>query len=504
MPPPARTLLARASPLVLARIASAGITFVIPLVLVRVFAPAEYGTYKQLLLVSQTVYYLLPMGVAQSLYYFVPRASSPRPYLSQALLFLAVAGLAGAGLLALGGGLLAGLLHNPALASAAPLLAVYTAALLGAAPLEVAWTARGRTGIAAACYLGSDLIKALAMTAPALLGLGLEGVLKGLAAFAVLRLLATWISHWRGKGPAIERAALRAQLGYALPVGGAVALLVPQQALHPYLVSAGLDVAAFAVYAVGTFQAPIFDMLYAPTSEMLMVRLAELERAGKLSEGVAVFREAVHKLALFFVPACAFLIAFAPEVVSALFTDKYRVAVPVFRVSALGGLLACLPVDGALRARGETRHLLLASAVKIAATVPLALWGVARFGMMGGVGSWLAAELIGKSTLALRLPRALSTPAGRLLPWAGLARAAAAAAVATGATLVVRAAVPDVPHAFVRLFGLGAVFGLAALATLVAVGDVRRPSASWLMWLDRWRAWRLALWTPRADRRIAR
>ena len=43
------------------------------------------------------------------------------------------------------------------------LLAVYTAALVAASPLETAWTARGRTGLAAAFYLGSDVVKAAAM-----------------------------------------------------------------------------------------------------------------------------------------------------------------------------------------------------------------------------------------------------------------------------------------------------------------------------------------------------
>ncbi|MGC4121844.1 MAG: oligosaccharide flippase family protein [Myxococcales bacterium] len=469
--------MARASPLVLARAVSALATFAIPLVLVRAFCPAEYGTYKQLILASQTLYYLLPFGAAQSLYYFVPRTGpeSRRPYLVQALGFLALAGLAAAALLLALGPQLAGWLNNPALAPRVPYLALYTAALIAASPLETAWTARGRTGVAAVFYLGSDVLKALAMVVPALAGLGLEGVLWGLCAFAALRAGATWVCHLRGAGPAFDRAALRTQVAYALPIGASVALLVPQQALHPYLVSAGVDAATFALYAVGTFQLPVFDMLYAPTSELLMVRLAELDREGRPEEGAAAFRESVHKLALFFVPAFVFLVAFAPEIVTALFTARYLPAVPAFRVSAVGGLLACLPLDGALRARGQTRHLLAASAVKVAATVPLALWGVSRFGMMGGVGSWLAAEIIGKGVLALKVPKALGTPAHRLVPWAALLRASVVAGVACLGTLAVRAKVTEIPHVLLRLSGLAAVFGLLVLAGLVALREARLP-----------------------------
>ena len=69
-------------------------TFFIPLVLARIFDPAQFGTYKQLFLIWGTVYYIAQVGMASSLYYFLPRA--PRmagSYVANSLLFLAAAGL---------------------------------------------------------------------------------------------------------------------------------------------------------------------------------------------------------------------------------------------------------------------------------------------------------------------------------------------------------------------------------------------------------------------------
>ena len=62
----------------LARLASAALTLFIPLVLARMMPQADYGTYKLLFLVSMTATAVLPLGVAQSLYFFVPRAREPR------------------------------------------------------------------------------------------------------------------------------------------------------------------------------------------------------------------------------------------------------------------------------------------------------------------------------------------------------------------------------------------------------------------------------------------
>lgn len=469
--PPGRSLMARARPLVVARTASAAISFVIPLALARVFLPDDYGAYKQLILIAQTLYYLLPFGMSQSLYYFIPRSRAPRPYLVQVLAYLAGAGALAMAALLLGGALIARGLNNPALVGYLPYLSVYVFGLIGSMPLEIALTAQGRTGRAAIAYVVSDLAKAAAMTLPGLVGFGLQGVVQGMALFALLRLLACWALHLRGSpGPLFERAALKAQLKFALPFGAAVALAVPQQAFHQWVVSSNLSPALFAVYAVGVFQVPLFDLLYAPTSEILMVRVAELEREGRVREAAAVFREAVLKLSYAFVPLTLLLMAAAPEVIGALFTSRYLEAAPIFRVAVAAGILACLPIEGALRARGQTKHIFLSFALKAVVTVPLALYGVARFGMLGGIGSWLAAEAIGKAALFARLPRALGTKARELLPWRGLLRPALAAAAALVGVYGVRALAPASLHLFVVLGLATMAYGFIYLGALAALG----------------------------------
>ena len=48
------------------------VAFAIPLVLARVFDQTEFGTYKQLFLIYATLFGLAQLGMAESLYYFVP------------------------------------------------------------------------------------------------------------------------------------------------------------------------------------------------------------------------------------------------------------------------------------------------------------------------------------------------------------------------------------------------------------------------------------------------
>jgi O-antigen/teichoic acid export membrane protein len=198
------------------------------------------------------------------------------------------------------------------------------------------------------------------------------------------------------------------------------------------------------MYRVGCFQLPVVDLLYTPTSEVLMVRLGELDKQGRPEEGVRAFREAAGKLAFVFLPFAAFLFAAAPEFIGALFGAKFLQAVPIFRVSVLGVVLAILPMDGVLRARGHTRAIFVSYLLKAVATVPLVWFGVRHFGMMGGVISWALAEVVGKCALLVRVPAALSTAEHPLrirdvIPWGELGKASLAALAAGVGVFLLRA-----------------------------------------------------------------
>ena len=67
--------------------------FALPLILTRLLPQAQFGTYKQIWLMVTTAYFMLQLGLAQSLYYFVPRKDGrARVWLTQASLSLVTLG----------------------------------------------------------------------------------------------------------------------------------------------------------------------------------------------------------------------------------------------------------------------------------------------------------------------------------------------------------------------------------------------------------------------------
>lgn len=95
--------------------------FCMPIILVRIFDQVQFGTYRQLFLIYGTLFGIVQLGMAESLFYFLPRAvRGGGSYVVNSILVLAAAGLACLVLLTTAGETIAGWMSNPGLAPLIP------------------------------------------------------------------------------------------------------------------------------------------------------------------------------------------------------------------------------------------------------------------------------------------------------------------------------------------------------------------------------------------------
>jgi O-antigen/teichoic acid export membrane protein len=466
----ADSILTRARPLLVARLAAAVLALAVPMVLARVLLPAAYGTFKQAWLVSQTVALMLPMGLTQSLYYFVPREPRDRDrYVAQTVWAHGVLGLLSAGLVLSARGFLARHFQNPELDALLGWVAAFAGLLVAGSPLDIAWNASGRIGAAALARLATEVVRSLALVGGAVATGTVRGALVGMTLATGARAVAN-VALLAGRHPARGSAALlRRQIAYALPFGLAFLLVVPQQQFHQYAVSAAVSAAAFAVYSVGTFQLPIVDVLYSPISELLQIGLADADGAGlPRKAGQRLFHEAVSQLAFAFLPLAGLLLVVAPALIELVFSARYLSAVPIFRLSVVPIVLATLPLDGVMRARAQNRFVLVLSAAKLAVTAPLVLGGLARGGPLGAFAGWVGAELLARAAMLVRAATLFDAPVRRVLPVRVLARLGAATAFAMPPSWLALHAVPG--PLLARLVAAGLAFAAAYLGLSWARG----------------------------------
>lgn len=449
------------------------VAFAIPIVLVRAFDQRDFGTYKQLFLIYTTLYAIAQVGLAESLYYFLPAASlHAGRYVTNAVLGLALAGaLCLAGLWALRTSI-GHWLNNPALGAYLPLLGLYLLFMLAAAVLEIGMTSRKRHLHAFGAYASSDMLRAALSITPVLLFGGLTALMVGSVIFAMLRFGATLL-YMRREFPGELRpdtALLRKQLAYAVPFAIAILIDSAQQNLHMYAVSYHYDAATFAIYAVGCLQVPMVDFMMTSTSSVMMVRMREQLHAGDHAAVLELWNDTTRKLALVFIPLVGVLLVCADKLIDLLFTSRYDASAPLFMVWSLSILLTALMTDSILRVYAETRFLICMNLVKLLFIACTITWALSAFGLMGAVLSTLGAMLVSKLIALTRARTLLQSGMARLLPWKALANGAAIGALAAVPALLVKALLP-LPDVAALLI-TGSAYGITYLGLLWLFGPL--------------------------------
>jgi O-antigen/teichoic acid export membrane protein len=423
------------------------VTLWLPLVLVRLLTPEAFGGYKQFFLVVQTCLVVGQLGFTQSLYYFLPRGEDRGAYLSQAVLALGAIGVTFGLALYLGAAGLSALLASPVLQEARTPLALTVAAMLAAAPLEVALVGQQRLVGAAVAASVSDAMRAAALVLAALF-LGQPTIFWAATAIAWLRVAALGTLFVRSVLPLTwpGPATWRAQVALAVPFAGAGLLSLGQRYFGQYAVSAAFDPATFAIFTTASFHLFVVDVIFNPIGDVLTVRLGALlgEGSDRRGEALREWHRAVGRLATLLLPVTGASLALGSLVIPLLFTPAYAAAVPLFLLVSLQIPLWLLPVDAVLWASGKSRYLLFAGVVR---TIGLAVGIVVGIHFLGPAGALVATLAVeaGVRTMVLRKAAGLlGVPVGRMvegptLAWLGLAAALAGVTARLASTLPVPA-----------------------------------------------------------------
>ena len=455
-------------------------TFFIPVVLARALDPAQFGTYKQVFLVYSTLYLIAQLGMAESLFYFLPRDPRGAGRLAaNSVAFLAAAG-AGAGLvLAAGASAVSGWFGNPAHVVGLRLAGIFLFLTMAAAPLEIILISRGRHSAAALSYFLSDALRAFCLIAPGLLFRDIAWILAGAIAFGLARLGALiGVLGWEfGGGLRPNPVLLGRQLAYALPFGSAVLVEILQGQLHQYAVSIRYDAATFAVYAVGCLQIPFVEFVAGPACNLMMVEMGEKLGAGDRRGALAAWHETTVRIALIVVPAVAALLIGGRELILLLFSERYAASVPTFLVWSTALLPGVLQTDGVLRAFAQTRFLFLMNLLKLALIAATIGWLLSAFGLPGAALATICALAAGKAAALLRIARLFGVGLREILPWRALGGILSAAAVAGLPALLLKGGVrlPILPMLLAVLACYGAAYAALLGPLRIFARAVRQP-----------------------------
>lgn len=463
------SLTKRAFWLMFAKTLGFAFTFILPPLLVRRLTQTEYGLFKQVFLVVGTAVTLLPLGFGMSAYYFLPREDERRraQVVLNVLVFSALVGGLGCLALVLFPGVLGHIFQDATLVEYGPLVGIVIFFWVVSSFLETAAVANQETRLSTAFIICAQLTKTLFMLA-ALLAFGtlralvyaslLQGIVQTVILLAYLR--SRFPHFWRG----FEWGMLRTQLAYAMPLGFAGLLFTVQTDLHNYFVSHRFSAAEFAIYSVGCLELPLVSLLRESINSVMLPRVSLLQREGETREIVELTARLMRKLAFFFFAAYAFFMVAGRDFIAFLFTPAYLSSWPIFALNLTLLPFSIIVLDPIMRAYAEHRYFLLRVRAVMLFVLAAGLWfGVARFGLLGAVGTIVLVSVVERLATAAKVWRVLGVSRRDVPLFKDVLKIAVAAVAAGAVAALVRALMPGVKP-FFALAATGVAFGAVYLA----------------------------------------
>ena len=452
------------------------LSFIAPLLLVRLLNQTEFGLYKQVFQILMTATSALNLQVASTAYYFMPRAPEKKLQVTiNVLTFYGVIGSLVAALFILYPDCALLVFKSEDLPAYMPLLGVTILLWLISSNLEVIPLALGDVRSSSGFIVISQLTKSALTISAALAFHSVRAMICAAIIQGLLQisLLVIYIRRRFGSfHGAFDRMLFKEQIGNAIPYGIGSFAQTAQADLHNYVVSRFFPPAGFAIYSVGLFQLPLLGLLTTSFGNALIPEISRLAAAGDQRSIIPVWLNAVRKLALVIVPGCALMFVLRYEIITLLFTSDYIEAAPLFGIYLFCALLPMTLTGSLIRAHEEFKYFRLKLHLTLLPVTFGALYvGIHLAGLTGATFALVALQTLEATVVLIAVGRRLGFVVSDLRH---LTPALWTAIAATTAGIV--AYMTKVPltntHTLIRMIICAIMFGLVYVIASYVMGAV--------------------------------
>jgi O-antigen/teichoic acid export membrane protein len=448
--------------LLFANAAGLGLWLLATVVIVRLLPVETYGTYRQLLLLHESLSVFFVLGMNTGVAYFTPRLEE-KYWLGFLALITAV--LTGSGLimglvLYLGRSFISASFSNPSLEFGLRYFWLYPVFAIPGNVIGSYLIATGKVRAAAFGVLFVAVTAILAVLLPAVFRLdigALAGVLAGASAVQFLVLLGLAVHLHRRNGFQWPSRMVKSLGAYTLPLIGVTAVIAVANRMDSYFVSLSLGPGQFAVYSVGARAVPFLSIFVGTAVQITLPMLSERFGRADHKAAIEIWHRVIKMLLLVLLPLVGLIAVAARSIIVLLYTETYAMAVAPFLVYLFMAPLAGFIFWEVLQAAGKTRDLLPAEFLRVG--ILICAFTAIRGGHLGLAGPAIALLLADYGQafyMLLRVRKIFNLPLVDILPWKYIGKLLVGTGVATAVALTILR--PQISFGVLGLIGVAAVF----------------------------------------------
>lgn len=326
--------------LILSRFLSRFGTIIAGMILVRCFSKADYGSFFQMHLVTNTLVILVVWSIPSSIFYFAPQLKKEhvKGYISQCLLLLLGLGGIAAFAIYLFRNEIFSLINNLALVNYVILVAIILMGKVITEATEPIFITTGRAMFSGYVNVGYIIVLITIYFLLWQLGFGLRAIFITLASCLGLKFLVTLIYVFKLPGRLFTISSPVSpsdRVKYSVPLGlGRITRLVSKR-MDQFIIAGFYSPSDFAIYNRGAMELPIISVIIQNISNVLLPNFVSLRKEGRLTDIIDIWHKAIKKVIIVGTGVFLFFLIFSKEFMVVFFTEKYLASTPIFQIYLL-------------------------------------------------------------------------------------------------------------------------------------------------------------------------
>lgn len=353
----------------------------------RYLSTTEYGTYRQVLLIANTINLILLLGMNETISYnyrIIEKVKRDQLITNMIVIKLMVI-LPVVALLLLSGNTLGQFLNNSRLNDYMPIIAALTFIYTLESLLDSLFLSAGQAVLLGKLQIVSYTIHYLIAVAIILLSqnelyliieIAIFELIKSVVFFGIIlkkesfRLNFDWIY-------------LKELVRFSFPMGISLIMITLNVYVDQLIISSRFPPEAYAIYNNGAMNIPIVQLLTVTVGSVIFPRLSKETKEKSFMDGLSIWRNAATNTALILITFMWLFMIFAEGYVSFIFSERYLDSVPIMRVYLLRFMITFTIYCHLLIVIDKKRYIALISFIGVVSNIILSLVFIRFFGMIG-------------------------------------------------------------------------------------------------------------------------
>lgn len=333
-----------------------------PMILSRFFDKADYGTYKQVMYVYNTLLSIFTLGLPKAYAYFLPKYSInySQDIISKITRIFFILGLFFSLFLLIGAGPISSLMKNPNLKNALIVFSPTPFLLLPTMGLDAIYASFRKTKYLAYYTIATRILTILFIVLPVVVFSGnyIYAIIGFDIASLITFFLALYLKSWPIKNVKHERSDLvyKDIMKFSLPLLYASVWGIIISSANQFFISRYFGNEIFAEFSNGFMENPLAAMMLGSISAILLPVISGMDKGNKLSnDALNVWNSALLKSAKLLFPMLIFSAFFSKIIMTCMYGDLYEESSIYFVIKNISCLSQIIPFYPIMLAINKTK-----------------------------------------------------------------------------------------------------------------------------------------------------